>query len=258
MNPTTGVPTTYEPNDVVDYHGKLAADWEERYQKPSFQARIKVLEECLQGRNLTGTQWLDAGCGTGTLSRFLAEKGCSVVGLDAAPRMIELAREQGKRHACNERMRFEVAGTEPAGTGFTGIGPTGTIEQLPNATASFDGVLCSSVLEYVPDADSCLSEFARVLKPGGLLLISVPNSQSVVRRAQVSLHHWGRKLGKRWLAFIEYSRNEYSADRFDTLLRTHGFEVQQRIVFGSPIPRWLQRRRVGGSLLMFLAVRGGS
>jgi 2-polyprenyl-3-methyl-5-hydroxy-6-metoxy-1,4-benzoquinol methylase len=258
MNPTTGVPTTYEPDDVVAYHGKLAADWEERYQKPSFQARLGVLEECLQGRSLTGTQWLDAGCGTGTLSRFLAEKGCSVVGLDAAPRMIELARAQGKRHAFSERMRFEVLGTEAIGTGFTGTGSTGTIEQLPNAAASLDGVLCSSVLEYVPNVENCLMEFARVLKPGGLLLISVPNSQSVVRRAQVSVHHWGRRVGKRWLAFIEYSRNEYSADRFETLLRSHSFEVQRLIVFGSPIPRWLQRWRVGGSLLMFLAVRRGS
>src|SRR6266700_4703444 len=138
MDPTTGMPTTHEPNDVVAYHGKLAADWEERYQKRSFQARIEVLEECLQGRNLAGTYWLDAGCGTGTLSRFLAEKGCSVLGLDAASRMIELAREQGKRHALREQMRFEVTGT----------GAAGTIEKLPNAAASLDGVLCSSVLEY--------------------------------------------------------------------------------------------------------------
>jgi SAM-dependent methyltransferase len=248
MNPTTGVPTTYEPNDVVAYHGKLAADWEERYQKPSFQARIEVLEECLQGRNLAGTRWLDAGCGTCTLSRFLAEKGCFVVGLDAAPRMIELAREQGKCHANGEQIRFEVAGTEAAGT----------IEQLPNAAASLDGVLCSSVLEYVPSSERCLAEFARVLKPGGLLLISVPNSQSIVRRAQVSVYRWGRRFGKRWLAFIEYSRNEYSTHQFETMLRSHSLEVQKLIVFGSPIPRWLQRRRVGGSLLMFLAVRKGS
>ncbi len=248
MDPTTGMPTTHEPNDVVAYHGKLAADWEERYQKRSFQARIEVLEECLQGRNLAGTYWLDAGCGTGTLSRFLAEKGCSVLGLDAASRMIELAREQGKRHALREQMRFEVTGT----------GAAGTIEKLPNAAASLDGVLCSSVLEYVPNSEIFLTEFARVLKPGGLLLISVPNSQSVVRRAQVSIHHWGRRLGKRWLEFVQYSRNEYSADRFETLLRSRGFEVQRLIIFGSPIPQWFQRRRIGGSLLMFLAVRNGS
>ncbi len=253
MNPTTGVPTTYEPNDVVAYHGKLAVDWEERYQKRSFQARIDVLEECLQDRNLAGTHWLDAGCGTGTLSRFLAEKGCSVTGLDAAPRMIELAREHAKRHVLGERMHFEVAGTDAAGTGFTG-----TIEKLPDAAASLDGVLCSSVLEYVSNSEISLVEFARVLKPGGLLLISVPNSQSVVRRAQVSVHRWGRRLGRQWLAFIEYSRNEYSSAQFETLLRAHGFEVQKVIVFGSPIPRWLQRRRIGGSLLMFLAVRKGS
>jgi SAM-dependent methyltransferase len=253
MNPTTGVPTTYEANDVVAYHGKLAADWEARYQKSSFRARVEVLEECLQGRNLEGTHWLDAGCGTGTLSRFLAEKGCSVFGLDAAPRMIELAREQGKYHPFGERMHFEIAGTETAGTGFTG-----TIERLPNAAGYLDGVLCSSVLEYVPNAEMCVAEFARALKPAGLLLISVPNSQSVVRRAQVRIHHWGRRLGKRWLDFVQYSRNEYSARQFEKLLRAHGFDVQRVIVFGSPIPRWLQRQRVGGSLLMFLAVRNGS
>jgi SAM-dependent methyltransferase len=253
MSPTTGMPTTCEPKDVVAYHGDLAANWEQRYQKRSFQARIEVLEECLRGRNPGGTQWLDAGCGTGTLSRFLAEKGCSVLGLDAAPRMIELAREQSARHALGGRMQFEVAGEKFNGTGFTG-----TIEHLPNAAASLDGVLCSSVLEYVPDAERCLAEFARVLKPGGILLISVPNSQSVVRRMQVGTHRWGRRLGKKWLAFIEYSRHEYSAERFEALLREHGMETQKRIVFGSPIPRWLQRQRIGGSLLMFLAVRKGS
>ena len=240
MNPTNGLPTTYEPNDVVVYHGSLAGDWEERYQKRSFQARIEVLEECLRGRNLAGTEWLDAGCGTGTLARFLAEHGCSVIGIDAAPRMIEIAQEQANSHPQGNRMRFEVAGT---------------IEQLSNAAASLDGVLCSSVLEYIPNTQQCLSGFARALKPHGLLLISVPNAQSVVRRAQVSLHRWGRWLGRRWFDFIEYSRNEYSASEFEALLQAQGFDVERVIAFGSPMPRWMQRRRLGGSLLMFVAVR---
>jgi 2-polyprenyl-3-methyl-5-hydroxy-6-metoxy-1,4-benzoquinol methylase len=242
MNPTADMPMTYEPEDVVSYHGKLAEDWENRYQKKSFQARIEVLEECLQGLDLAGKEWLDAGCGTGTLSRYLAAKGCRVTGVDASPRMIEVAREQAGKDVRSAQMRFDAVQKE-------------TIAQLPNAEASLDGILCSSVLEYMPNVERCLTSFARVIKPGGLLLVSVPNAQSVVRRAQVSAHKMGRLLGRSWLDFIEYSRNEYSTSEFEALLRSQSFEVKTVITFGSPLPHWMQRQRFGGSLLMFLAVR---
>ena len=245
MNSSADVSIAYKESDAVTYHGGLAADWEDRYKKRSFQARLEVLEECLRGRTLAGMQWLDAGCGTGTLTRFLAEKGCSVTGLDAAAQMIEMARGRTQDHPQRERMRFEVADRDSAGT----------IERLPNATGSLDGILCSSVLEYMADAEQLVGEFARVLKPGGVLLISVPNAQSAVRRAQVGIHRLGRRLGKRWQPFIEYSRNEYSTGEFEALLRAKNLRTERVIVFGSPIPRWLQRRRLGGSLLMFAAIR---
>ncbi len=240
---TADGPMTYEPKDVVDFHGALAGEWEQRYLKNSFRARIEVLQEGLKDCALAGRSWLDAGCGTGTLSRFLADKGCSVLGVDAALPMIEVARQQGARHSQANKMKFEVLAT---------------IEQLPNASASLDGILCSSVLEYVPDVERCLAEFARVLKPDGLTVISVPNAQSLVRKSQVSAHHWGRRLGRRWLDFVQYSRNEYSTAEFTDLLGTHGFEVRRVLVFGSPLPRWVQRRRFGGSLLLFVAVRSNS
>lgn len=245
MNSSAYVSKTYQQNDAIAYHGSMAAEWEDRYKKRSFQARLKVLEECLRGRELVGTQWLDAGCGTGTLTRFLAEKGCSINGFDAAPQMIEQARERAKSHLQREQMCFEVSRWDTAGT----------MERFPYEAGSLDGVLCSSVLEYVPDADRLLGEFARVLKPGGILLISVPNAESAVRRTQVGLHRLGRRLGARWLPFIEFSRNEYSAAGFEALLATQHFLTEKLIAFGSPMPQWLQRRRLGGSLLMFAAVR---
>ena len=94
-----------------------------------------------------------------------------------------------------------------------------------------------------------------MLKSGGVLLISVPNAESAIRRAQVGFHRLGRKAGRPWLDFVQYSRNQYSKDEFEALLRTYGFETEKAITFGSPIPRWMQRWRRGGSLLMFLAVR---
>lgn len=227
-------------NDAVAYHRELAIGWEQRYKKPAFQARLRVFEECLAGRDLHGQEWLDAGCGSGTLARYLVEAGARVLGVDAAEEMIALANDLASHDWPSQQLRFEHIAT---------------IANLPLAEQSLDGILCSSVLEYVPDPAACLTEFARVLRPGGLLVVSVANRKSLVRRAQMATHQLGRLLRQRWCAFLSYSNNEYAAADFRVLLTQHGFATSTLIPFGSPIPRWLQRREFGGSLLAFCAVR---
>src|SRR5208283_2970674 len=169
----------------------------------SFQARQTVLVECLQARDLAGGSWLDAGCGTGTLSRLLAERGCRVLGVDAAMEMVEAAGQLAQGGDRSAQLKFERVET---------------IAQLPLVSHSCDGVLCSSVLEYVSDVDVCLKEFARVLRPGGLLLVSVPNRYSMVRLTQTAGNRMGKWLGKSWIAFMDYSRNQYSASQFERCL----------------------------------------
>lgn len=55
-----------------------------------------------------------------------------------------------------------------------GVRVQGEAEALPFATASVDGVICEVTLEHVRDPDGAVSEMARVLRPGGLLYLSVP------------------------------------------------------------------------------------
>src|SRR5580698_1539531 len=95
----------------------------------------------------------------------------------------------------------------------------------------------------------------RVLRPQGLLVVSVANRNSLVRKAQVETHRLGRFLRQRWCTFLDYSHNEYAAEGFRALLQKQGFLTSKVIPFGSPIPHWLQRREFGGSLLAFAAVR---
>lgn len=235
-----GCAVTGKPPDAVAYHGQLAEGWDQRYRKRSFKAREAVLVECLQGRDLTGSAWIDAGCGTGTLSRLLAERGCRVLGVDAAAEMVEAAGQQASSLDGSLTVKFEKVGT---------------IARLPVMSSSCDGVLCSSVLEYVSDVDACLKEFARVLRPGGLLLVSVPNRLSMVRRTQAGCHRLGKFLGQTWVAFMHYSLNEYSVDQFESRLHACGFCAEKVVAFGSPLPKWVQRSRFGGSLLMFVARR---
>jgi 2-polyprenyl-3-methyl-5-hydroxy-6-metoxy-1,4-benzoquinol methylase len=229
-----------EPLQAVAYHGQLARGWEQRYRKRSFKARQAVLIECLEKRDLAGGSWLDAGCGTGTLSRLLAERGCRVLGVDAAIEMVEAAGRLSQGEDRSVQLKFEQVET---------------IARLPLANNSIDGVLCSSVLEYVSDVDACLKEFARVLRPGGLLLVSVPNRHSIVRLTQAGCHRLGKRLGQSWVAFMDYSRNQYSANQFDRKLALYGFFAEKVVAFGSPLPKWVQRSRYGGSLLMFVARR---
>src|SRR5580698_5080857 len=226
--------------DAVAYHRELAVGWEQRYKKPAFKARLRAIEECLAGHDLHGKDWLDAGCGSGTLARYLVEAGARVLGVDAAEEMITLARELASRDVASSQLRFEHIAT---------------IAHLPLPNQSLDGILCSSVLEYVPDPAACLTEFARVVRPGGLLVVSVANRNSLVRKAQLATHGLGRILGQRWCAFLDYSHNDYAAAGFRRVLKEHGFAPGKVIPFGSPIPHWLQRREFGGSLLAFCAVR---
>jgi 2-polyprenyl-6-hydroxyphenyl methylase/3-demethylubiquinone-9 3-methyltransferase len=224
---------------AIAFHSQLAGTWENRYRRPGFQSRLRVLGECLQDADIQDQQWLDAGCGSGTLSRYLADRGGQILGVDASAEMLRNATLSSlePRHRCLEFRHVD------------------SIAALPVADCSLDGILCSSVLEYVPDVFACLAEFARVLRPGGRLLVSVPNRRSIVRRLQVSTHRFAQAMGRNWFPFIEHSHHEFTPFAFRNLMEQVGFTTDKIIPFGSPIPQWLQRREFAGSLLMFSAVR---
>ncbi len=60
---------------------------------------------------------------------------------------------------------------------FENVDVVGAAENLPFADGSYDGVILQAVLEHVEDAEAVLSECARVLRPGGSILIEVPFMQ---------------------------------------------------------------------------------
>jgi 2-polyprenyl-3-methyl-5-hydroxy-6-metoxy-1,4-benzoquinol methylase len=224
--------------DAIQYHDRLAIDWDRRYQKASFRARLVALAECLAGKHLNGTQWLDAGCGTGTLSRWLAAHGCSVLAVDAAPKMINFAAALASSGVDLGSLRFQLVES---------------IAHLPLDSHSADGILCSSVLEYVPDPELCLTEFARVLRPGGILVVSVPSAHSIIRRAQFACKLVGQLVGRNWVAYLNYSKHQYSRLEFEHILISRNFCLERAVPLGGPLPRWMQRTRTWGPLLMFSA-----
>jgi len=201
---------------------------------------MDALRLCLAGVELPEKMWLDAGCGSGTLARYLASEGCNVLGVDAAEEMVATARKLSSETTVQGRLQFECIRT---------------ISELPLPNQSMDGVLCSSVLEYVSDPPACLNEFARVLRPGGLLIVSVPNRYSLIRRCRRIVYALAKVLHRGWFELVPYSRNEYSARSFSSLLGRAGFVTQKVISFDNPFIHFEHWKPVGGTLLFFRALR---
>jgi arsenite methyltransferase len=104
-----------------------------------------------------GKYIIDVGCGTGKTSSWYAKRrGCRVVGIDLSPRMVEWAKETAKREGVLDQVEFRIADAR----------------RLPFDEATFDAVLCESVLGFVPDKAKALREFIRVCKPGGYVGIN--------------------------------------------------------------------------------------
>jgi hypothetical protein len=99
----------------------------------------------------------DVACGAGASTLQLAEQArCDVVGVDLAAANVELARAASDAAGLADRARFV----------------RGDAEALPLDDASVDGVLCECALCTFPDKVAAACEFARVLRPGGVLALS--------------------------------------------------------------------------------------
>lgn len=100
-------------------------------------------------------RWLDAACGPGIISRALAARAGHVHGVDLTPAMIEVARR-------------EAGAAGLANTTFT-VGDATALE-LP--AASFDGALARFTIHHLPVPARLFAELARVVRPGGLIVLA--------------------------------------------------------------------------------------
>ena len=102
-----------------------------------------------------GRRWLDAGCGTGMLSRAILQFAAPqmVTGIDRSPGFIAYAREQ----VTDQRAGFAL----------------GDAQSLPAAAASYDVFVSGLVLNFLPDPGAAVREMARVVRPEGVVAVYV-------------------------------------------------------------------------------------
>lgn len=210
------------PRSPVEYHEQLAGDWGAKYAKKSFEKRLHAFARHLPA-DLSGQSWLDAGCGTGVMSALLASRGATVLGVDGSAAMIDKAQETC---AGGARCRFVVIDDLDSWTPDTG---------------RFDGILCSSVIEYLGNPRRLVECFHRHLEPSGILVASVPNRRSLLRAAQKTVYGLNRLLGRAaYPNYLQFSKNDYTRRDFAALLGEAGFVVLRADYFGVPkLPaRW--------------------
>jgi SAM-dependent methyltransferase len=112
-----------------------------------------------------GDRVLDLGCGRGRHLHglHLHARDLHITGLDLDADDLKAA-----------KAGFAELPPAPDGSARTAAFTVGDANRLPFADASFDAVICSEVLEHLPDVDAALDEIDRVLRAGGVFALSVP------------------------------------------------------------------------------------
>lgn len=148
------------PNNNTDANRKKAIGfkvkdgykiWAANYDKNK-NLLIEVEEPVVKSilDKLTPGSALDAACGTGRYSLILKNLGYNVTGIDFSPEMLEVAKKQIKD------VRFIES----------------DLSKIPLKSESFGLVLCGLGLNQIKDIGKPIKEFARVVKPGGRIIIS--------------------------------------------------------------------------------------
>lgn len=149
-----------------EYDAYVRAEWE---MFAGDAARARESLEAVAGLDVGRV--LDVGCGAGQeLLPFASGLGALCAGADVTPEAGHAGRELFGSHAPGARVAFVRAAAE----------------SLPFAGGSFDVVICRLALPYTDNA-RCLSELARVLRPGGALLLKIHHARYYARKLRGGL-----------------------------------------------------------------------
>ncbi len=197
--------TRHTSGDVVAHFDRSSAYYAaRRSQEFGFQTQLRILDRMLAG---CSGRIMDLGCGSGAAVPHLRSLGFDIVGVDFSPEMLA--------HA-----HHDFAGD--GGVRFC----RSDAESLPFASESFDHLVCLGLLEYLGDHERAVREAARVLRPGGTAVFSIPNGISpyhLTRGMAFGLWRWGKSLmGKPPVR--PPKRNMAVPRRFRRVLRDAGLE----------------------------------
>lgn len=171
--------------------------------------------------DLSNQRVFDMGCGTGSFFQELVAQGGEIVGADGALEMARMAKQHA-RDADPDKCRVLVS----------------VIEQIGLSSHSVDAAICVGVIEYVENEDRAIQELIRVLKPGGTLIVTIPNAKCVDLWMKTLLtipRQFGRSIARIFGKSIgdgkDVDRRYTTAKELDLLMTRHGCTIQDRVFY---------------------------
>jgi len=159
---------------------------------------LSAIKKYIKNNNI-----LDAGCGTGSLSIRLAEKGFHTVSIDTSFESIAYLKYKRKEMKLEKKINCQV----------------GSILSLPFKKNTFNGIVCGEVLEHITNDKRVIKEFFRVLKKGGVCVVSVPAHPRMWDMSDEISSHKRR-----------YAKEELK-ERFEDA----GFQIKEVFYWGFPL-----------------------
>jgi 2-polyprenyl-3-methyl-5-hydroxy-6-metoxy-1,4-benzoquinol methylase len=134
------------------FYETFADEFDSRMNMYDTHRRVELIFDELLPAQLAGKTLLDAGCGTGWFSQEAMKHGAKVVAMDLGERLLQKVKEKCQAQTV-----------------------VGSVLAAPFPDHHFDVVISSEVIEHTPDPRAAIRELARVVKPGGHLVITTPN-----------------------------------------------------------------------------------
>lgn len=156
---------------------------------------------------------LDIGCGVGTLDFYLASRGNKVVGVDISTRAINIARKNAYFLGVSKNIRFHKLAFP---------------QELPRG--KFDVVIISEVIEHIPDDILSLERIWRLLKTGGILILTTPSIQAPLYKLGL-LNGFDRKVGHLRRYDIDELTNNIRLKRFKIICVTRVEGILRNFLF---------------------------
>ncbi|MFH0940153.1 MAG: class I SAM-dependent methyltransferase [Planctomycetota bacterium] len=212
-----------EAKSAPQSNDELRDFYEKKYARADGITGIPADDDFMYGQVVTqiraylipGSKALDLGCNDGALSLYLARHGCDVLGIDLARNAVETAQRSGAHHQIGNA-RFEVL----------------DFVKDWNGTEEFDCVLCSHVLEHVPQDDVFMRKIHTALKPGGRLLLLTPSTYSSL--ARLSKFFTGRVAHDEEVGHLR----RYNRQSIEQVVRDCGFTIEKIVFLDGAMRDW--------------------
>lgn len=184
--------------------------YEKFHQKTTFQKKVintknftyRIILGVINNHvnSFTNKTILDVGCGAGTVSLYLANKGASIVGIDISRKAIDSCKKSARILKLKDKTQFIC----------------NTIEKI-KFRRKFDVIICSEIIEHIPKDKAFLKRIHKLLKKNGLLILSTPSINAPLYKVGLA-QNFDKRVGH---------IRRYSKEQISDLVKKSGFRIEE-------------------------------